>query len=235
MNQRLTNGDFAPLTDDLLLIEGDAELLADEFVQCELTDYPESRIVAKQFHGQLRDGLRCLLPLRWPLPNHWLFLPTTQANWTAVFHNTPNPGSGGAIGQLGVGLLLDKDRDSIYISATRGAAAYELNISMNTRTRDIRLLHDGDSYKLQESGVPFEFEDLASYKKRGRAKLTSNMIYGYVRKLELDWVWDEHNYAPDGMGWLVTSDFTNKNFMDIPFEQRHAEWNEFLASGEGLR
>lgn len=233
---RLTGGLFAPITDQILLLEGLPEDLAKSFCELELGRRPAANLELLEVAGPLQSQLDALLPIRSPLPNRWLFVPTNREGITAVFNNAPHPGAGAATGQLSwlakeaVGLRFD-------VAAPQGSPEYNLYwrpFGTGRPRRCLRFLHDGDRYTLQEDGEPWPFEDLAAYRKRGRHKLTAAMLHEYVKELGLAWVWDEQNYAPDKTGILVTSDFDNSNFTDIPFDTFHDRWESILAGGKGL-
>lgn len=202
----------------------------------ETRDHPESAIEVREVTGALRSQLADLLPIRSPLPNRWLFVPTNRDGVTAVFNNAPHPGAGAATSQLS---WLAKETDGLRfdVAAPQGSPEYNLYwrpFGTGRPHRCLRFFHDGDRYTLQEDGEPWPFEDLAAYRKRGRNKLTAAMLHRYVDKLGLSWVWDEQNYAPDKTGILVTSDFDNPNFTDIPFDVFHDRWESILAGGKGL-
>jgi hypothetical protein len=229
----VANGRAAPVTDQVLLVASSAESLAQEFRALEQGVHPEADITIEVVTGALESQLEMLYPLREPLANRWLFVPA-RGNWTAIFHNCPHPGEGVAEGKLSRLVNGPNATPSFEVSCRKGAPSYELTVD-GVRGRNIRLVYDGDKFWFFSHGEPFAFEDLNSYKKRGRAKLTSEMMYRYVSELGFDWIWDERNYAPEGVGFLVSSDFDNENFCDIPFDAAKAEWEAFLASGEGLR
>lgn len=166
------------------------------------------RYIEQSVYGDLSDVLSKLPPLCTPVPMKFLFVPAA-ADWTAFFDN----GKSGTYavgpvqylaGQLGCeGLSVTSVPNTKPRGLERktkgryGAHIMEAFGPDGSLVRSISAANDGGKWRFFQSGAPFDFEDVSSYKKRTiRERFTNELLDFYVRNLGVDF-FNEHFYMPE--------------------------------------
>jgi hypothetical protein len=233
---------LAPITSSMGFIEGECSYVAKRFVKWRKKigrfDFYTKHIKVKNVTGNLEEIFRALLPLKMVQSNRYLFIPTT-GKWTAYFDNGYRGTDPTAISYLPellqsrsvwvVTTLHTRQPSTSPRRSKQGALilqvyGHEEREWLNL-IRKIRLEIDVGKWEFQQSGEPFEFEEIERYQaKRIRDRFDFDMLERYLKALELS-PFEEDFYLPS----------YDRSAVFVEISTKHPERNKDVTLEEARR
>lgn len=227
----LFDDELAPLTSHLCFIEADFESVVDEYLRWMSPILRRSHLRRKVLNENFRDTLLRLLPITVPVDVRNLFIPT-KSKWTAFFDNGLQGTDRSPVSVLAKRLCCR----GIYSTAvphtfpsritreTRGrfgATIMEIFGQDGEYVRAINCANDGGKWVFEESGEPYEFEDLELYKaRRIRDRFTPEILERYLKNFGID-VFNEDFYLESG---------SNRSIMVVREDEDGFSYTEYTLS-----
>lgn len=215
---RLLEGNWGPITQAVGLLRTTPENAVASFMDWKRPLVAEYRatIDCREVAGNLDELFAGLLPLQSPQPDRYLFLPTANTEWTAVYDNDkmgsePHSLTAALHRRFGFETIeVISIPHTITSDKMRGRyGCIALIYHHAGGERWVRAMNDG-RWHFGTTGDPLPFEDLQAYQRpRHRDRFTHDMLADYLAALDLH-PFDVDFYAPGGVGTIVEE--VNQNF-----------------------
>ncbi|TVP79167.1 MAG: hypothetical protein EA353_06815 [Puniceicoccaceae bacterium] len=188
----LFDGRLYPVTSCIGFIEFPLDELVDFFVHWRKSLSPAILVKKRKPQGALVQALKKLEPLR-EFKTKYIFVPT-HSRWTAVFDNTFRGAdiagdvmhASNVLSCGGVRVVADPGLGQCHyacIFETFGPLQPKQHLNY---LRTIALTHDGEHWSFDQSGAPYEFEDVVQYGRRmKRERFSFDLLDQYLQHFQI--------------------------------------------------